>query len=224
MLRMARQPRPLFPHALYHLVNRGNYRRDVFTSTGTRSAFLEALAEACTRHHWRVHAYVIMRNHFHLALETPEPNLSTGMHWLLGTFANRFNRLRGHLFQGRFSAQLIEDVTALGRVVDYIHLNPVRAALVAAAGSFAWSSLAVLPSASVPVWLVAEGIWARFGTEQSELAWSRYAAYLAAVAASQEMQEQLGFPTLSRGWVIGTESGTEVMARRHAALALSPGV
>jgi REP element-mobilizing transposase RayT len=92
MLRMARQPRLLFPNARYHVVNRGNYRRDVFTSTGTRHAFLQTLAEACVRHRWRVHAYVIMRNHFHLALETPEPISSTGMHWLLGTFANRFNR------------------------------------------------------------------------------------------------------------------------------------
>ena len=93
-----------------------------------------SLDEACRRHRWRVHAYVVMRNHFHLALETPAPNLTVGMHWLLGTFANRFNRFRderGHLFQGRYQAQLIEDASALGRVVDYSHLNPVRAGLVA---------------------------------------------------------------------------------------------
>ena len=75
-----------------------------------------------------------MRNHFHLASKTPAPNVTEGMHWLLGTFANRFNRFRderGHLFQGRYQAQLIEDALALGRVVDYIHLNPVRAGLVA---------------------------------------------------------------------------------------------
>ena len=130
---MARKLRLVFPHALYHVINRGNYRRDVFETSGSKSAFIRVLGEACRRYRWRVHAYVVMRNHFHLALETAEPNLTEGMHWLLGTFANRFNRFRsdhGHLFQGRYQAQLVEEASALGRVVDYIHLNPVRAGLV----------------------------------------------------------------------------------------------
>ncbi|MGH8016704.1 MAG: transposase, partial [Opitutaceae bacterium] len=76
---------------------------------------------------WRLHAYVLMRNHFHLVLETPEPNSAAGMHWLMGAVARRFNRFRrerGHLFQGRYLALLIEDTVVMGRVVDYVAPEP----------------------------------------------------------------------------------------------------
>ena len=143
---MARKLRIQYPGALYHIINRGNYRRDVFATVGAAQAFEHAMDEVCRRFNWRLHAYVIMRNRFHFALETPQPNLSEGMHWLEGTFAVRFNRFRqelGHLFQGRYDAILLEDATILTRVIHYIHLNPVRATIVApsACSTFRWSSL-----------------------------------------------------------------------------------
>ncbi len=105
MLRsMARRPRIQFAGALYHIINRGNYRRDIFETEGAAQAFEKCLFEACEKSGWRLHAYVIMRNHFHLAVETPQGNLVKGMHWLQGTFATRFNRFRseqGYLFQRR---------------------------------------------------------------------------------------------------------------------------
>ena len=225
---MARKLRLLFPNALYHVINRGNYRRDVFETSGSKGAFLAALDEACLRHRWRVHAYVVMRNHFHLALETPEPNLTAGMHWLLGTFANRFNRFRderGHLFQGRYQAQLLEDQTALGRVVDYIHLNPVRAGLVTpeAVGTFPESSLKTLRQQGCPVWLTAEGIRQRMGAGDVGPVWARYEAHLAEVAGSPEAQARLGFPTLTRGCAIGTRGWLRALAKDHAQFALNPG-
>jgi REP element-mobilizing transposase RayT len=64
------------------VINRGNYRQDVFASAGAAMAFETTLAETCALFGWRMHAYVIMRNHYHLALTTPEPNLVEGMHWL----------------------------------------------------------------------------------------------------------------------------------------------
>jgi REP element-mobilizing transposase RayT len=143
---MARKLRIEYPGAKYHIINRGNYRRDLFESTGAGEAFLTALGEAAGRHGWRLFAYVLMRNHFHLAIETPQPNLVEGMHWLQSTVATRFNRFRderGHLFQGRYQSILIEDAAALARVVDYIHLNPVRARVVATEHlcDYRWSSL-----------------------------------------------------------------------------------
>jgi REP element-mobilizing transposase RayT len=128
---MARKLRVQFPGALYHVVNRGNYRRDVFESAGAAQAFVTALEEATPTFGWRVHAYVVMRNHYHFVVETPKPNLVSGMHWLQSTLATRFNRHRterGHLFQGRYHAGLIEDFRVLEHVVDYVHLNPVMRA------------------------------------------------------------------------------------------------
>jgi REP element-mobilizing transposase RayT len=66
--------------ALYHVINRGNYRQPVFASDGAVEAFLRTLWETVRQFGWRVHAYVIMSNHYHIALETPLPNLSHGMH------------------------------------------------------------------------------------------------------------------------------------------------
>ena len=93
-----------------------------------------------------MHGFVIMRNHFHLAIETPEPNLSAGMKWLQGTWAARFNRRRGEVgrpFQGRYKALHVEPGHALAQVVPYIHLNPVRAKVrsVERLLEFRWSSL-----------------------------------------------------------------------------------
>jgi REP element-mobilizing transposase RayT len=73
---VARQLRSQYPGALYHLINRGNYQSDVFETAGAATAFARTLAQACERHGWRIFAYVLMRIHTHLALETPKPNLA----------------------------------------------------------------------------------------------------------------------------------------------------
>ena len=133
---MPRRLRIQYAGALYHIINRGNYRRDLFETAGAAQAFESTLGETCLRHRWIIHGFEIMRNHFHLALETPEPNLVEGMHWLQSAYAIRFNRYRserGHVFQGRYQSLLIEDDAALVRVIDYLHLNPVRAGIVTAA-------------------------------------------------------------------------------------------
>jgi hypothetical protein len=79
-----------------------------------------------------VHAFVLMGNHYHLLLETPEANLVDGMKWLQGTYTQRFNsrhKLWGHLLQGRYKAIPI-DASSHGEyfstVANYIHLNPAR--------------------------------------------------------------------------------------------------
>jgi putative transposase len=127
---MARKLRLEFPGARYHLINRGNYRADIFASDRTKAAFEACLMETADKWSWLLHAFVVMSNHFHLAVETPQANLVRGMQWLEATFANRFNRFRhenGHLFQGRYRALLIGEDHFLCLVCDYIHLNPVRA-------------------------------------------------------------------------------------------------
>src|SRR5689334_21229963 len=104
---MARKVRVEYEGAIYHLINRGDRREEIFRDDQDRERFLESLAEACQKTDWEVHAYCLMGNHFHLVVETPRANLCAGMHWLLGTYTTRFNRrhrLVGHLFSGRYKS------------------------------------------------------------------------------------------------------------------------
>jgi REP element-mobilizing transposase RayT len=98
---MARPLRFQYPGAIYHLMARGDGGKTVFETDDDRLVFLKRLEEVCGSCGWRVHAWVLMGNHFHLLLETPLPNLVTGMKWLLGTFSQGWNRARGrqgHVF------------------------------------------------------------------------------------------------------------------------------
>ena len=101
---MARQPRFEYPNAIYYVMARGNRGEDVFVTEDDRKSFLFRLGQVCASHGWMVHAWVLMGNHFHLLLETPQANLVTGMKQLLGTFSQGWNQVRqqhGHVFQGR---------------------------------------------------------------------------------------------------------------------------
>jgi len=162
---MARPLRYEAAGALYHVMARGDGGKAVFEDDRDRFAWLELMERACERFGWRAHAWVLMGNHFHLLLETPEPNLVAGMKWLLGVFSQDWNRRRlrrGHVFQGRYKAVVVNGEARDGwyfRVVaDYIHLNPVRAGL--AAGDtdkrlkdWKWSSFPAYAGGQCPAWL-----------------------------------------------------------------------
>lgn len=129
---MARKPRFEFEGAIYHIISRGNDRKDVFEGRSA-AAFEKTIFETCEKCGWRLHAYVIMSNHYHMALETPGANLVDGMRWLQGTFGNRLNacrKERGQVFQSRYKSLVIEEGRSLLGLVNYIHLNPVRAGMV----------------------------------------------------------------------------------------------
>lgn len=176
-----------------------------------------------------MHGHVVMSNHYHLAVETPRANLVEGMHWLQSTFATRFNRLRqarGHLFQGRYQALLVEDAAALARVVDYIHLNPVRAGLTAPAkiAGYRWGSLRRFLQADRPSVLVSGDWLQHHGWTDTPAGMRAYAAYLAGLAADEAEQKRLGLERLSAGWAIGTLAWRKQVAKDHAHRALSPGL
>ena len=226
---MARKLRIEYEGAMYHVINRGNYRRDVFGSVGAAQAFTEALGEACEQFGWCLHSYVIMRNHYHLALETPQANLVAGMHWLQSTFSTRFNRYRsenGHLFQGRYQALLVENTAALVRVVNYIHLNPVRAGIVSAdkIPGFRWSSLPRFMRGDCPAWLSPRQWLEYLGWDGTSAGWQSYTNYLVSLAANSAEQDRQGFKELSRGWAIGTHGWRQALAKKYAQLALSQGI
>ena len=212
---------------MYHVINRGNYRRDVFGTAGAAQAFEAVVTEGCERYRWRLHAYVVMRNHYHLAITTPEPNLVEGMHWLQSTFATRFNRFRserGHLFQGRYQALLIENAAALARVVSYIHLNPVRAGMVAPAQAvnFRWSSLRRFCRADRPAWLAATDWLCALGLEDNATGWQRYRVMLEGLAAEPGNEDDER--EICSGWAIGTNGWRRAVAKDHAHLCVAPGI
>jgi REP element-mobilizing transposase RayT len=91
---------------------RGNERREIFRDDRDRQRFVETLAEAVECFELRVHAWCLMPNHYHLVVGTPQGNLSRGIGWVQATYTARFNgrhRRAGHLLQGRFKAQLVEE-------------------------------------------------------------------------------------------------------------------
>jgi putative transposase len=108
---MARPIRIQYPDALYRVMARGNQGDKVFLDDQDRQTFLSTITEVCGKTGWNIHAYVLMCNHYHLLLQTPEPDLLDGMKWLQGTYMQRFNNRhcqRGHLFQGRYKAIAVD--------------------------------------------------------------------------------------------------------------------
>ena len=126
---MARHLRIEYPGALYHVTARGNDRRAIFETDEDRRHLLELLVAGMERYEVRLHAYVLLTDHYHLALQTEHPNLHEFMHYLNTAYtvwANKRNRRTGHLFEGRYKAIAMEEEGYLLSVTAYVHLNPVR--------------------------------------------------------------------------------------------------
>ena len=110
-------------------MSRGDRQAAIFLDDEDRRRFLKTLGEACEKAGWQVHAYCLIENHFHLAVETPQPTLVAGMKWFGGIYTQRFtvrHRMRGHLFAGRYKSLLVDGAEdmSLRVVCDYVHLNP----------------------------------------------------------------------------------------------------
>jgi len=225
---MARKLRLEFPGAIYHVINRGNYRADIFQREGARLAFERCLFAACRKSGWVLHAYVLMRNHYHLALESPQGNLGVGMQWLQSTFANRFNKLRGergHLFQGRYKSLIVERGEALGQVCHYIHLNPVRAGVVSVGRlqEYRFSSYWQLwhPAARPPFLQVTTALEHAGGFPDTPLGRKHYVEYLAWQAASGPAGRSEAYASLSRGWALGSKAFKTGLIEDHGVVATS---
>jgi putative transposase len=214
-----RSPRVEYGGARYHVLNRGNYRQDLFVQHRSGEKFVEALSETCERYGWVLHAYVVMSNHYHLAVETPLANLSAGMQYLQSVFSNRFNRFvgeGGHVFQGRYKALVLEGATALLQVVDYIHLNPVRAGLVKVDELKAYG-LSSFPrffrTRGRPAFLRAEDfLHEAGGLTDSPAGMAAYHRRLKLVLEEDPGKRDEEFRRLCRGWYIGSGEGKAALA------------
>lgn len=140
---MARLPRIEYPGALYHVITRGNQKQRIFFDDRDRKRYLEILQTLKKGYSFRLYAYVLMRNHVHLLMETGQIPLSRIMQRLTGGYTRYFNRrhkLTGHLFQGRYKAILCDKDSYLLELTRYLHLNPVRVKAVRDPAKYPWSS------------------------------------------------------------------------------------
>lgn len=229
---MSRKLRFEYPGAIYHVLNRGNYRSWIFESEGAKLSFEKTLFEACDYAGWKLHAFVVMSNHFHLAIETPEPNLSEGMRWLQSVFAMRFNRFRrenGRLFQGRFKSIVVEDFDRLAWLCHYIHLNPVRAGIceVSDLKHYRYCSYWYLRNKRKrPAFLQLENCLLGAGElKDSSNGRDKYDQYLDWLNETDAEKKSMNFESMSKGWVLGTkEFKTSLLKEeKHLAAALELG-
>ena len=169
---MARALRIEYPGAFYHLMHRGNAGSDIFKSERDRERFLEYLGKAVERYELRIHSYCLMTNHYHLLVETAQPNLSQAIKWINVSYAAYFNRKRkrsGHLFQGRYKAILIDADEYLTHLSRYIHLNPKRARMVEDLKDHPWSSYPVFGGyVKAPEWLETSWLLSLFGKDHKQ--------------------------------------------------------
>ena len=141
-------PRPLRPVAdglVYHVINRGNNRQQVFFGEGDYAAFLKAIGDLKRRKPFEVYGYCLMANHFHLLLRPLEGSISRIMQSLLVSHTQRYHRFHqsgGHVWQGRFKSPVVQDDDHLLAVLRYIEVNPVRTGIVDEPRSYRWSSFA----------------------------------------------------------------------------------
>lgn len=216
---MPRKPRIEYAGAIYHVLNRGNYQTDIFSVSDSAEVFERTLFECCDRFGWQLYAYVIISNHYHLAIQTVEANLCVGMQWLQSTFGNRFNRIvnkRGHVFQGCYKALLVEDNGYLLQVVNYIHLNPVRAGLVTldTLREYSLCSFDKYFTKKRPDCLCND-IWLDLaGHLKPTTAGMRcYHKYLGLSIETDPMKMKSLHRELCRGWYIGTKSGKKAVMK-----------
>lgn len=140
---MARPLRIQFNGAWYHVMNRGASRKNIFFNDKHRFHFLELLNQTSKIYGVEIHAYCLMINHYHLAIRTPNGNLSEAMRHFNSCYTQYVNRSMkkdGALFRGRYKAIVISHEGYLLRLSRYIHLNPLQAKLVKNLSDYRWSS------------------------------------------------------------------------------------
>lgn len=231
---MPRAPRVEFEDACYHLMARGNRNEDIVSDDKDRQIFCMTLDQAAKRAGWQVFAWVLMDNHYHLVLRTPQANLVEGMQWFQNTFTRRINtrnRVWGHLFGGRYRSILVENEGRGGKVwrdylrtvVDYVHLNPGRAGLVdgktKSIREYRWSSIAqglALPPSKRPDWLLGEEVLDLHGNKDNSAARrrmvERYDGWIVDESETDlnPVVEGKSFSArLERGWFWGSDAFQE---------------
>ncbi len=192
-------------NGLFHVTNRGVDRRDIVLDDHDREEWLRLLDRNASRCGWRVFAFALLDNHFHLYLRTPQANLSTGMRDFESGYATLFNRRHereGHLFQSRFHAVIVENDGHSWELTRYVHLNSWRAGLTKDPFQDRWTSYRhYLNPDHAPAWLDWRTVLAEFGGTQSRarLAYKRF------VEAGIARPPPNPITAAVDGWILGGE-------------------
>jgi len=178
---VARPLRINFPGAFYHVMARGNAKAKIYLDDRDNRRFLELLGDVHERFDLTCHAYCLVENHYHLVAETPQGNLSAAIRHLNGVYAQWWNAVHarcGHVFQGRFKAQLIQSDAYLGAVCRYVVLNARRAGLVRHPRDWPWSSYRAAAGLEEPpgflTTALVHSLVAPVGRERPEHAFERF--------------------------------------------------
>ena len=201
---MARKARIEIEGGLYHVITRGNDRQTIFHSEEDHGKFLSLLAALKERLPFYLYAYCLMSNHVHLLIERKVDTVGRIMHRLLTGYSQYYNRRYGkigHLLQGRHKSILCQSEVYMGELVRYIHLNPVRARMVARAEDYPYSSqrayLGLEPSGIVDV----DPVLRLFGADRA-VAREQFARY---VGAGLDDGHRESFYLADDGRILGSE-------------------
>jgi len=140
---MSRPLRIEYPHAWYHILNRGRRKELIFIENGDYYRFIDLLKDTSEQWNLRVAAYCLMPNHYHLLVQTPDANISRCMRHIDGVYTQQFNRRHqcdGSLFRGRYKSILVDADSYLLQLVRYIHRNPLNSGLTNRIDRYKWSS------------------------------------------------------------------------------------
>lgn len=140
---MSRKERVWYPGAVYHIMIRGIRRSDIFKDEGDYGVYLEILEIVMQRYPFILYSYCLMTNHVHLQLETVDDEIWNIMREVNRNYTKYFNKkynFTGSLYDGRYKSEIIENDQYNLQVSRYIHLNPVKANMVAEPLEYQWSS------------------------------------------------------------------------------------
>lgn len=231
---MPRAPRIEFGGAMYHVMSRGNRMQSIFDDDEDREIYVKTLGETCRSAGWIVHSFVLMKNHYHLLIETLRPTLVKGMQYLNSTYTRRYNvrhKTWGHLFQGRYKALLVdaENEGYFLTVSDYIHFNPARAGVTKGAKEllgYPWSSLGWMAGVrrKCPEWISWRRVYAELGMSQ----WRRktrgeYRRYIEGrLLDVGGKAEERQYAKIRRGWCWGEAGFIDRMRDKLEKIAEKP--
>lgn len=217
---MSRPLRIEYSGACYHVTARGNFGQALFTDIEDAQKFLDLLAMEITQHRWLCHGYCLVGNHYHLVIETPEPNLGRGMGRLNMRYSQWFGRRHqhsGHLFQGRYKAILFEKDRHLAEICRHVVNNPVHLQMVNSVDLWRWSSYRALAGhIPAPAWLTAKTVLASFSADrtQAQSAWRTY------VKDKDIARTPSPWGNLRAGHYLGSEAFLEELKSRIAGQSL----